>query len=439
MFLLGVKAGVAVNVLMGLFALASVGLAGGWLILSRPHLGIYLLAFLIPFELFQVIPGVNLTVSKLLGGVLLVTLFCHVLRGGIRGIRRTPIDFFLLWFYLACAISLYGVSYFKEGGALLISLVSYGVLFYLSVNMLRTKEHVMGALGSLWLSILLVSILSVFQNHGIGAGSSVSRLTYIGGQLMERHGGTSINTALFATFPLLGFGISLSWLRMARGFFQFAVVIFSLCVFVLCIYESYTRSVLLALFPMALCYGCLFAKRKVLFQIGLVICVAIALASLPGFLYEHFSSGVRLEDPSTSSRYLQVLVGWELFKDHWVFGVGFGNSVYYMLGYEYGYEILENGMHCTPIAFLLETGLFGFLSFCCLLGAFLLNCFKAFNSSDNQEMRLVLAAGVVCLVGHLFHLLFHPAFYMSVIGIFYGIVMAAWCVAYRESKESDTC
>lgn len=424
-----------------LFA-AAAGVAivcAGLLVAFRPVLGVYLLAFLIPLENFQVIPGIDLTVSKLLGAYLGLVCLAHLVAGGLPGVRRTAIDIPLAIFFLACALSLAKAQYPREAVGHLASLVSYALLFYLASTLLRDERQIRRALWCLWSSCLLAAMIFLLQSHGIPVGGSLyARVTYIGDQLMTRNTGTSGNTAVFLTFPILGIAASLCLLRGSNRHLPRIALIGAITISVWAIYLSYTRSGLLAMAAMFGCYGVLFARNKLGAKLLLAVAALGVLLYLPGYVLDHFSAALTLDDPSAESRIVQLIAAKNLLQQDFLVGIGIGNTDLRVVGSQLGFDVLQNTIHCTPVVMFVETGLIGGTAFLALCGVLAISSYRAFlRAEQGSAVRGLAPFGLLALVGHFTHLVFHPVVYNAVIGVVYGTAAAAICLVNAEKRGPD--
>ncbi|MCR8560146.1 hypothetical protein KXD93_21015 [Mucilaginibacter sp. BJC16-A38] len=118
----------------------------------------------------------------------------------------------------------------------------------------------------------------------------------------------------------------------------------------------------------------------------------IFVSKLSGFL-----SVPETTTDSGSYRSYTSSIGIEIFKDHWVTGVGVGNSMYYMYIYEFKMGIREFGEMLSPGIFpqnsfscvLADQGVIGGLSFLAFLGGALRKFWINKNKSKYNQMFLL--------------------------------------------------
>ncbi len=396
-------------------------------ILAKPWLGYALIALLIPFEDFQVLPLVGLTASKIIGVYLVAVTSLHLLSGGIKGLRSSPVDAPLAVYLVLAGLSLIGCEDLGTGVVQYISLLSYAALFYLGGTLLDTRPRLIAVAAVFCGAIAIVSGYTALVEMGVGiAPVELDKVSLIGGQMVYRYAGTSHNAALFVTYPILGAALALGFWRMNPPRWARILLIAALAIFALKIYFSYTRSAYLALAAMLTAYSWLFAKRKAFAIFAFVACVMAAVFYIPSFITEHFRSGFTLQEESARMRLLQYQGAWDLFQDNWLFGIGVNNSPARLIGRKVGYDLLENVVHSLPITILLETGVLGFAAFLWLAAAGMLRFYRSFSQAHDPVLKGILAAGLLGCLGYLIHNLFHCLLYMSIVGLMPGLALAAW-------------
>lgn len=417
-----------------------VGLLGFVAIMARPLIGLLLVIFLIPFEYFQVIPGLDLTGSKLLSVVLVMVVAFHFVVARGSGIRRSPVDVPLLVFLLACVPGVAMAMEPKHALGKLISVVSYAVLFYLCGSLLRTRRELMIALWTFWFAVAALVGLTIMADVGLlRLGAFGGTLTFVGTQLVQRSAGSSANPAVFVMYPIYASAVALVLLRVTKAPVLRLVLLLSMLAFAYRIYLSYTRSSYLALAAIVAVYMWVFHRNRPVVVLMFLVAGLFAVASLmPDALMKHLTSGIALKEQSAYMRVEQVRAGIPVLLDNPIWGVGMGNTDFHLIGARVDGVVLMNTMHIQPLLVLLDTGLVGFGAYMWLLVTFFLTMYRGTMTTEDPTMKALIALGVMAFAGIMTHLMFHPLTYFSVHGLVFGLAFAAWAIARSEASESVT-
>jgi len=416
---------------------AMAALVGGMALFVFPQIGVHAMALLMPWERYQVIPGLGVTAAKLVGAGLCLVFAVHLVGRSIRGVPRTPFDLPLACFLTCCLLSLVFARDPVFGLAKLASFVSYALIAYAVPAFLTTKRSVARACVLLWASIVAVSAFTLLQVLGIVEGSAYGdQASFVGGELVERSAGTSLNPAVFICFPVFGVGLALGIFQSGMSLRLRAAAAASLPILALAIYWSYTRSALMGLGAMGAAYGFVYARQR-LFWIPVFLCAAVAgLLLMPPELMQHFSTGFSGQEVSAGQRVLQYRAAWEILNATYFRGIGFANTDFIMKGYRVDFDLIDKTLHSMPYTFLLETGIQGFVAFLWLVAATLGGFRRQMLRTADANLRGVLAGVSLAFVGYLVHTLFHNVPYLSVNGLIAGIGAAAWNVAIREEAAA---
>ena len=415
-----------------LFSAAIIATVVSGAILIKPFYGIFLIAVLIPFENFQVLPGAGVTATKLLGLVTLFSTIIHILTGEIKGVKKSPVDLPLFCFLAVCLLSLIPAE--DKTGSLvkIVSLLSYAMLFYLAGTLLNTKRKIIIVMAGIFTSIVLVSILGILQTKGLTFGMTVQKnIQWVGGQRVARYSGSFLNPNRFVTLQVIALGIFGGMLGRLPLKLR-PLLLFGGIVLACSVYMSYSRSAYLALTGIFLVYLFIYARRRLFWVIFIMlIALWILITFLPESIMEHFYKGFSFEDSSTRTRLQQYLMALKIFPEHWLLGVGIGNQSGMLVGKQVGFDLLETGLHCLPFSILIETGILGFATFAWLILASVSVLYKTFLITEDKLMKGVFLSGILVLAGYLVHNLFHNFMYMSILGLTAGIFAGAYHVIHK--------
>ena len=372
-----------------------------------------------------------MTGSKIIGTMVLFSVLLYIFAGKIKSIKLSSIDFLLFSFLGICFLSLIPANDKVEGLAKLTSLLSYIVLFYLSSILINTRKRLFIVLMVLWFSIFAVSLVNILQTIGINLGLFIAQhIIWVGDVRIVRYSGTFLGVNRFATLQIIGLAITIGLLRFISVRFK-AMIITGGFIMLASLYFSYSRSAYLSLGAMFAYYAFICTKRKVFWILLFFFVVGAIFLYLPQNVYEHFISGFTFEDSSTRMRLQQYTVAAEVFEQNWLLGVGIANQSNILIDT----YLLEGGLHCLPLSILLETGVFGFLTFCWLICSGWFCLIRSSQRTKDPLLQSTFLMGLLAVLGLLVHNLFHNFMYMSILGLIGGILNGAWQIKQKEMQN----
>jgi putative inorganic carbon (HCO3(-)) transporter len=146
----------------------------------------------------------------------------------------------------------------------------------------------------------------------------------------------------------------------------------------------------------------------------------------------------------TSNRYrMNVwLSSFKMFKDSWWFGVGPGNKAFelaYGLYMITGFDAL--GTYCVPLEFAVEAGILGLAAFGTLVIALLARAHLNFYTTEDGEMRWLIAGASAALFGLMAHGLVDTVFFRPQVQLIFWLVAAMIASASfpLAKKKSECC
>lgn len=331
-------------------ALAAVaGLIVGTIVFFQPMLGYYLTVATLPLEaagkVGNILPFMQISLTKLAGALTAAVWICHVLLKRNK-VRWSPQVSMLFGFLLLCGVSLIGAEQWENGYQAWIRLFGTFLFYFLTVNMLNSVAAIRRALAVLAVSSVLtfgfaiaqryISSLSFGMRWNMEAEDQqsfgVERQTLDPGSAayVERSSGTSqhsiimaINTAIIA--PLLVF-----FFYSKKGVWIRALILAGLGVTMGAALVSFSRTGFLTWSLVLL----VLILQRVIKITPILICgvVAVGLLALP-FMPKAFWE--RVFNPTSytlkKSESLRIRMdlwdaGWRLTKDHFLTGMGVGNT-----------------------------------------------------------------------------------------------------------------
>ncbi len=376
-----------------LILIGLVGLTTVYLVLQTPEIGVIAAIFITPFS-----PH-SMPLALL---VVFITL-CYIIKLmlGKRTVRFELFDATVLAFM---AVTFFGgiFSVSPETSlkpAMLLCVFMCG--YFLTVNLLRTTEWMLRAVGAFVISSFLVAALGVYENF-FGTLSTTwqdaEMFSDIEGRVISTFGnpnvlaefiimtlpltaaiflcskGASGKLASFALFACGGGCLIYTWSRGAWLGFMFAVMFFILL-------YSY-RSMIL-----------------IFFGIGLLPFLPFIL---PESIISRFTSIGSVADSSTSYRIHIWEACLKLAKDNLAGGIGIGEGAFALVYPRYTLAGIESAPHSHNLylQITIECGIFGLLIFLALLFLFFQSGISFIkHKSDYPETVKMKHAKVICLAG----------------------------------------
>jgi O-antigen ligase len=177
-------------------------------------------------------------------------------------------------------------------------------------------------------------------------------------------------------------------------------LIISLSILFVAMYLTQSRNVFLAVFVCLIIYGILLDRK---FLVYFTIFITVLLLAIPTQFRQRITSIVDPTHPSNESRLIMWSVGWEMFKDHPLTGVGDNEitQVYKM------YKIPEyhgegSHLHSNYFMVLATKGIFGMLLYIALFFTLFLKHFKYFKNTVHKETKYLIFGCILAMIS--FHI-----------------------------------
>lgn len=174
----------------------------------------------------------------------------------------------------------------------------------------------------------------------------------------------------------------------------------SLALIFISMYLTQSRNVFLAVVICFLLFG-IFINRK--FLIYLTVISAALLILMPGGFRERIFSIADPKHPSNESRLIMWNVGWQMFKDHPLAGVG-DNEITEVYKMYKKPEFHGEGSHLHSNFFMVlaTKGIFGIIFFAALFFTFFLMHFKYFKKIKDKESKYLVFGCILAMIS--FHI-----------------------------------
>ena len=270
-------------------------------------------------------------------------------------------------------------------------------------------------LYNIWLYILGFLIILGFWEHLTGYHLPISVLFgEIGARFMFMPTGVFHNPNDYATFLALSIPFSIGIIRYGRKkYLRFCGLCSALGAFYLIVAASSRANIIAVLFGLAfILLFLLNFKRKIKAIITIGICIILLFMFLPGPVQGFFSqiteelnsvaSQAELRAGSVGVRMNLVRNGLLFLYSTVGFGVGAGNSEYYMAHFaQYNTAGILNP-HNWWLEILINYGIFIFIGYVILYIGIIRNLWKIYRIKQIREEKMICEALLVSLVGFLF-------------------------------------
>lgn len=433
--------GIAVIVLIGIIS-------------KHPHWGMYLLAFALPFERLGSIDIVNITVrpSQVLA---IVTLCVWIARGFALNkfkLRPNPLFIPIIIFLCINSVGLLHTPNLSRS-LLVLGFTLFTMIIAMTVpNLLRHPKQIQYCILAIIISCSLVSVFGIYQFLGDLAGLPTTvtglRAQYTKGILgFPRVQSTALEPLYFANYLMIPLGVVLSMLlskvalpsRWTKPVVLIAIsVLAGVNLFLTVSRGGYIAFAVLIVFLAIIYYRTLFQPRTVL-SILLIIAVI-------GFIGVRFINVTKqwdtfvqhVENIFGGASYSERIETFTLANRIWVqypwFGIGAGGfgpyaSYHPLLQPTEGYKIVNN----EYVELLAETGVFGLVTFICMVVIVLLRSWKAMHTGQDPLLRAILIGLVAALLAVLAQYNTFSILYIMHIWFLFGLIIAAQnCLLYEK-------
>ena len=290
-----------------------------------------------------------------------------------KELRGTLVGTAILWFCLACVLSVVTSVDWEASLKLLKKLIQFVILFWVANTVQDEKQR--DLLVGLVIVAGVVMALNGLSPY-IGWGKN---LTGAGRML-----GTTSTPATFSGVLMLVGVMALGRLLFHKP--KEYWVLGSVGVISLCLLVSLTRQVWMGSFIGAI-FLLFFWNKKYLLIFPLLLMVVLLLA--PESITSRIHSFSSLQDSSFQARVSLWRGGWKIFKDHPITGCGFKcvDSIYSQYPDPSGWVAHYRGMHSNIFQLLVDTGIVGLGTWLLIWVAYFIEVFKRWKTMAREKSR----------------------------------------------------
>jgi len=382
-------------------------------IIENPSFGLFLIAFLLPFERFPTFELSGLTI-KINHFMVVLTLVGWLIHAGLTKklkIPRGPLLYFTLLFISVLMISIPVAPNFMRAVQVFIIMIFMFVILFLNIAIIDDKTKLIYVLKGLLLGAIVSSIIGIYQfgADAIGLPNEISLLkegydkSTFGFARIQSVAAEPLYFANYLFIPLfvaLLLVIRKTTEKIISRNLAIGLIILMLVNFVLAI----SRGAYLALLISGLFLIIFQAKKILTLKIILPAVIAFGLVATGSYLalvrsepeaidefIGHALVADREKGESIVSRINTSKQALKLYQDNSLIGVGIGNYGPAVAKDPYerpkdGWAIVNN----EYLEILAENGIIGFLSFLLLIGLIFFTGLSAFFKSKDSVIKSVI-------------------------------------------------
>ena len=368
-------------------------------------------------------------------GVLLTTL--SYLIKYLRG-KRTMRFGLIGWFVTLFAINqLLGGVVSTGGVGSFVSAAMYAILllgYFLTINLIRTRENCRHALAALAISLVVVSVFGWRSTSSGRSGQARPGLTARCSHI-SRGGLRLLTTNMLGSYMILIFPPclrSLSYPGVQKRFLWFCR-----CRPLPC--STWSRGAWLGFLVGTAIFFFIFSYKTLAVLFGIGLTAPLLGYVLPEGVVGRFMSIGSLADSSTYYRVLTWRGVLDMLRKAWVGGIGVGQAAFEQLYPAFAYAGTELAPHAHNLAIqvLSETGISGLVILTITMLLFMQNCFEFISRSASPgEDKLVAAAGLSGVISILVMGLFDYVWYNYRVFFLFWVVMAL-TVSFITSSRNE--
>lgn len=335
-------------------------------------------------------------------------------------IPSTPLDLPIIFFWLISFIAI-AFSVKPLTSITMLQKLPYFFLPYLMVNNIKDEKKLLMLLQLLVISTTITASFGIF-NYLNGAARAYSSI--------GNHYILEINTLAAFLLMIFPFAIVLLiykkslWLKTINGFM--AIIIMSSIIL------TYSRSTYLGMAGIAI-IG--FFVKKIRYMSLALLCLMIIL-----FLSStEFHSKIKNMSCDGQERLYMWQIGWQIFKDHPLTGVGpYCIEIEYpkyMNSYAKSKWRIWNSLHNNFIQEMATKGIGGLISFLYLLGAYFLTCATAYKKSTSNDQKGIILG---CMAGWIVFIIegcFEPIFFFWPWFFIMGVCLVIKNLCFAQEQD----
>ena len=403
------------------------------LVISAPEIGVIVSLFMIPF--FSLAPNPSLTLAALLG-VSAVGYLIKIIRGK-RIIKFELVDsaviLFSILIFFSGAISVGGKSSLYDALLLCVLILVY----FLTVNMMRTDRWIRRCVMALVISAVIVSVVGIIEYFFGDITTRWLDVEYFP-DIKGRAAALFDNANVLAFYLVMVFPFALGVMSRCKNKREKFLTFMSISAIVLCVVLTWSRGAWIGLIVAALLYFLIKTRKTLKALFGMCFLIPVLPIILPQNVILRFLSIGDMSDSSTYYRFHTWLGSFDMLEDHFFGGIGLGSSAFNQIYPQYAHAGIESAEH-THNLFLQITvmmGVCGLVAFLAVLLLFAQKNMEYYRSASNKDPRFSVAVSAFCSVVCAITMgMFDYIWYNNRIFFLFWAVLALSCAAVRISDS----
>ena len=408
------------------------------------------MALSLPWELYQRIPCVEVTIAKAAGALLAIVVAARMVYERRWRVGRTGLDAPLLALLAVMAASTLTSTDARASLGQLAVYASYFAVFWALSGVVNTEAKARRLAGAFVASSAAVGALAIACRLGLATPTLVETTRITGRwttrdtwfDLTSRMAPASVDfnqgvLPLLAAFCLVLFLFSIE--RKRRPGVALLAGLLSLAG----IFISLSRSTILLAVVLAAAFAVLGVRRGarrpvIAFAVSALLAMAaLAIVMRPQGVLQRATNIFHGHDSSYAARVAALEAGWSLIPEYWRLGTGLGASDSVIARSAYGAQVGGITIHSVPFKLLVETGVAGLLA----LAWFYWRALRVFlrgMKSDNPELRAHCRAFLAVGATLLAITAMQPFMALSLFPFLLGIAAGPVACAGRGSSEANS-
>ncbi|GHV10705.1 hypothetical protein FACS1894219_00640 [Clostridia bacterium] len=397
-------------------------------LLCYPEAGLHIVILGLPF-----IPTMPLA------GLCILTGVCYILKliRGKRAFEFHLLDLTIIFF--AALTLLGGVVAVGKSGSLQPALLytAFMLIYFVSVNLIRTREQIIRVIQNILIAGFFVAIIGVYQNYS-GSLQKIWQDASMFSEIEGRVVSTFENPNVLAEYLvlLIPFVVVLLFSnKNLKGSVMYLTCAFFL---LLCLVLTWSRGSWLA-FLFSVVILLIMVNRKVLAAyFGALLLIPFAPLLLPENVIARFLSIGNIADSSTSYRVSIWTASLNLIKRYFIEGIGVGFESFRRVYPEFSLAGIESAPHSHSLwlQIMTELGVTGIVVFIFVIFFFVQSCFTSISREEDNKIRLILAAGLVAVIGFLLNGFTDYVWYNYRVFLMFWVVLSVTSAVARYTVKT---
>ena len=405
------------------------------MIFNAPEIGVLVALFCIPFLSFF---EYSALVLGLLVSIILTSYIVKLIRGK-RILKFELIDIAILFFgcilYFSGAISAGGFSTHNE--VLLNCELLLG--YFLIANLMRTEKWIRRCIGTLVTSGTIVAFIGIaqyfFGSLSDGAWIDPDYFYDIKGRAVSLFD----NPNILAIYLVIILPLALYMMLIASKGRARLLGAISVTSILLCIVFTWSRGAWIAVILLLLTFFLLYSKKTLRFMLLSCFFVPFLPFLLPQSVIRRFTSIGDLADSSTMYRIYTWKGSFNVIKEFFMGGIGYGSSAFQTIYPQYAYAGIEAAEHSHNLflQIFIGMGVVGLIAFVAVIFLFTQMNFEHIKKSKDKSAALVSIACFCAIFAALvFGLFDHTWYSYRIFFLFWAVIaISTACVRVTQNEE----